>query len=401
MLLDGGGSSSKPLQGKGPLKPAPKQGSSIEEWMKRPSTPADQVVRESAPKGPVGPNPHYDVPAWQNRWEQLNSGQPATEQPVTGWGNSRGGPRGDYMMAQQHEETEAERAKRAEILGITTGALTTTPELIKDMTHRMTREEYDALSDKQRAAVDFNTSLAKAVRRDLRLQDKSDPSKEERKNYDAASESMFGKDHGSEIYAPETMALLRQLKVKDTADDLDDYLGLKVAITEDDLVNFDTGPAEAGAVIDGRVPEAVRPSITYKQHLVDSAQEALQAQLAKGAKLLQDHRSTLATSRRSDIEDMGGVYKPVTAMTGFGSDNLDRMVSGTFDELLGYDKKKISDSLQLMRENLPEDQVKAFFDYADRRTREAQQYNIELTPSGQTDKSYTPEQTRKLLGLKK
>ena len=238
MLLDSGGSS-KP-QGKGPLKPAPKSGG-LDEWMRKPSTAADQVAHESAPAGPkppVGLNPHYDVPAWQNRWEQLNSGQPATEQPVTGWGNSRGGPRGDYMMAQQHEETEAERAKRAEILGITTGALTTTPELIKDMTHRMTREEYDALSDKQRAAVDFNTSLAKAVRRDLRLQDKYDPSKEERKNYDAASESMFGKDHGSEIYAPETMALLRQLKVKDTADDLDVCLALGVSAVISDRPKY-------------------------------------------------------------------------------------------------------------------------------------------------------------------
>lgn len=399
MLLDNG-PAAKPTQGKGPLKPAPKPGSSIEEWMKKPSTPADQVVRESAPKGPagpVGPNPHYDTPAWQGRWEQLNNPQADSSSPQWGAGMSRGGPRGDIMMAQEHQETEAERAKRAEILGITTGALSTTPELIKEMTHRMTREEYDALSDKQRAAVDFNTSLAKAVRRDLRLQDEYDPSKGERKNYEAAVESMFGKEHGSDVYAPETMALLRQLKIKDKADDLDDYLGLKVAVTEDDLVNFDTGPAEAGAVIDGRVPEAVRPAIQYKQHLVDSAQEALQAQLDRGAKLLQDYRSTTATARRQDIEDMGGVYKPAATLTGFGAENLDRMVSGTFDELLGYDKKKIDQSLQLMRENLPEDQLKAFFQYADRRTREAQQYDIQL---GDGKSSYTPEKYRQLLGLK-
>ena len=401
MLLDAGGS--KP-QGKGPLKPAPKSGS-LDEWMRKPSTAADQVAHESAPAGPkppVGPNPHYDVPAWQAKWEQLNGGsKPAEPDPQWGAGMSRGGPRGDIIQAQQHDADEAERAKRAEILGITTGALSTTPELIKDQLHKMTREEYDALSDKQRAAVDFNTSLSRAVRRDLRLQEKYDPSKDERKNYDAAVESMFGKDHGSDVYAPETMALLRQLKISDKADDLDDYLGLKVAITEDDLVNFDTGPAEAGAVIDGRVPEAVRPEITYKQHLVDSAQEALQKQLDQGAKLLQDYRSTLATNRRQDIEDMGGVYKPAAVMTGFGADQLDRNISGTFDELLGYDKKKIADSIQLMRDNLPEDQVKAFFDYADRRTREAQQYNIDLTPSGKTDKTYTPEQYRKLLGLTK
>lgn len=401
MRPDGGGA---PIpQGKGPLKPAPKPGSTIQEWMKKPSTPADQVVRESAPAGPGGlkldkSNPMSDWMRPQGSPQVYDQEQnPGALAMRFNDISPEVGDKGGYETEVAHRESEADRAKRAEILGITTGALSTTPELIKDMTHRMTRAEYDALSDKQRAAVDFNTSLAKAVRRDLRLQGEYDPSKGERKRYEAAEEAMFGPERGSDIYAPETMALLRQLKVKDASDDLDDYLGLKVAVTEDDLVNFDTGPAEAGAVIDGRVPEAVRPSITYKQHLVDSAQEALQTQLAQGAKLLQDYRSTTATTRRQDIEDMGGVYKSPATQVGFGAENLDRMVSGTFDELLGYDKKKIADSLELMRQQLPEQDLKAFFQYADRRTREAQQYDIAL---GDGTSSYTPEKYRKLLGLK-
>lgn len=401
MLLDSG-SSSSPGAGKGPLKPAPKKGSTLDEWMRRPSSAADQVHRESAPK--TTGNPYDDwmrpqgSPAVYDQSKDLGTLAMQHSDNISPEVGDETGRLG-FSALMEKRESDAERAKRAEVLGITTGALSTTPEMVKDLTDRLTTKEYNALSEKQRAAVDFNTTLAMAVRRDLKHQEKYDPSKTERGNYDAAVESMFGKDRGSDIYAPETMAVLRQLKIDDKSGDLDDYLGLKVAITEDDLKNFDQGPGLPGpAVIDGRAPEADRDKLEFKQHLVDDATTAMQEAIDKGAKLMQGYRATLATVRRQDIEDMGGIYKSPEARSGFGVENLDRMISGTYNELLGYDKPKIAQALQAMRENLPEDQLTAFFNYADSRTRMVQQRRD--VPLSDAKTKYTPEQVRALLGLK-
>lgn len=108
----------------------------------------------------------------------------------------------------------------------------------KKRAFEMTREDYNRLSPEQRAAVDFNTMLVQARERDLNY-DKT-ASKEEQERYRALVDEIFGEDGGSSTYAPETLAVLKELDYKPDpdsklGDDLDDFLGLKMLIQEKDL----------------------------------------------------------------------------------------------------------------------------------------------------------------------
>ena len=101
----------------------------------------------------------------------------------------------------------------------------------------LTWEAYESLGDQQKAAVDWNTLLI-----DAREKDFSDSvaiaTPEEREKYDSEVERLFGRDGGSNRYAPNTMKLLSELDVVQVGQDLDQYLSLERAIDDTQIADF-------------------------------------------------------------------------------------------------------------------------------------------------------------------
>ena len=122
----------------------------------------------------------------------------------------------------------------------------------------MTWEQYEALPFNERAMVDANTLIREAVDADQRLIKKFDANAdgrltyqearrkdEQSKNYETAFKGAFGErgETGrskaigieSTTYAPNTVAALNLLGLKDRTGGIDDYLSGSAYITEDDM----------------------------------------------------------------------------------------------------------------------------------------------------------------------
>ena len=133
----------------------------------------------------------------------------------------------DEMRRQKQAELDA--ANRDKLRG---------PVEIKQLSW----EEYDALSPKQRAAVDFNGALYNATNADKQAQLKGADDPNVRGSYDKALEKTFGsRDRGSDTYAPNTLALLSTLGLNDKGGDLDEWLNMGGAATAGDLESVEVG----------------------------------------------------------------------------------------------------------------------------------------------------------------
>jgi hypothetical protein len=292
------------------------------------------------------------------------------------------------------------RNARAEALGITAGALVSA----KPMLEEMTADKYYSLSPRQRAAVDFNTALSTAVRKDKHRQDdyaeelKTDPqAKQERKTYSMAVEKMFGEEGGSKLYAPETVALLDQLRIKDTAADLDQYLGLKVAITAKDLRKIDDNSRNIEQLVTTPTPASTRNQV--QQQLVDQTQK-LQDTLAKGSVLLQNFQATAAKDREDVLDWFGGNSPKAGAPApGFGNSEKDMWFRDAYDALADVRHRATRDQTYSgYKDFLTPQEFKEFESYVDARTANSVQYGV---PVGEDKKTKYPsaQRYREILGL--
>ena len=127
---------------------------------------------------------------------------------------------------QAAAEKEAADAREGWATGL--GASAPNQRGVKELTW----DEYDALSPKQRAAVDANTMLMNAIKADLAGAGTGSGDAA----YQESVKGLFGEAGGSDRYAPETVNVLSQLGIKDTArGDLDLYLDQIALLNEDDL----------------------------------------------------------------------------------------------------------------------------------------------------------------------
>lgn len=103
-----------------------------------------------------------------------------------------------------------------------------------DNVRELTWEQYDALTPRQRAAVDANTTLIGAIRQDLQAGLTAKDNGDE--GYTSAVEALFGKTGGSDTYAPATVAVLQSLGLSNTENgDLDQFLSGGGLVGEQDL----------------------------------------------------------------------------------------------------------------------------------------------------------------------
>lgn len=190
--------------------------------------------------------------------------------------------------------------------------------------YRLTWDEYNKLNDEQKAAVDFNTLLVQAREKDLKTDYEATEQQEEQ--FRKQSERMFGEGRGSDTFAPETLAVLKQIDFKSSGEeDLDDFLDLRTAVSAKDLKNFslerEVKPPE---LPDDRQTALVRQVISPggaggldTEQRAAKYSENLRASMARANELLQTWRASAADNRYGITMGLGGDPNRVKRETGY------------------------------------------------------------------------------------
>lgn len=397
--VSGNGGSKGKGRGKGnqPLSPfAPAPAAPSSGW---PAPTGSGVVRSTSTLdlltgGPSGGGyPEHEDPVVAElmigRRDSVDTGPPAPAYGAIDGSFDYARPPDEVVKA----EAAQARLERQHALDIDAESLLTRKQ-VNRATDRMTWAEYNALSPAERAAVDFNGLLVRAVRKDARNQDvyEKTASPEEKATYKATVEQLFGPDRGSETYAPETVAVLSQLDFADKNADLDDFLSLRTAVTADDLKLIDTGGAPLN--------EAGQDRLELQQGLAEST-SALRETLARGSMMLQNFKTTALAERSQHVTLLGGDPSEVHAALGFGTSDTDKYFQQAFDLLAD---KANADKFEGILRHTGEDlrgwgiDPKAFYRYLDVRTRNAREYDLDLGVGA--DRHYhSAEELRDLLDL--
>jgi hypothetical protein len=291
-------------------------------------------------------------------------------------------------------------------------------------------DEYNALSDRERSAVDFNSLLVQAVNKDKRMNKQGaydDVSDQEKMTYVAALKQQFGDEttptlnagvpisKGSDIYAPETLALLNQLDLKDSNANLDDFLNLKVAITAKDIAAMDVagqrGPGDRPDVFNPVQGDA-KDRLQMVQQYASSADQ-LRDSLVKGNEMLANFRQSVVADRNSGpnplVTSYGGTATKVNPGVGYGAPTgpdgnmtIDGYFQLAFQSLAAAkaDDQGRAAVMDDARKMLKPEELQQFYNYIDRRSAEAAASGAPLGPPG--DVQYrSPQEFRELLGIGK
>lgn len=282
-------------------------------------------------------------------------------------------------------------------------ALTTATQEQEAQTYRgrkvqqMSWDDYLGLSEKKQAAVDFNTLLVQARRKDM--QSDYEPNDAQRETYDLAVERMFGDEGKSEMFAPEMVALLDDIGFERSDakrfDDLDDFLGLSAALTPKDIrqigVVSDASETEAGAAL---------PTLqsAFRQQAVAGLAEgtqALQDSLTTGNQILENWRKVAASTRNETLSYYGGVANELASPDIRVGEN-ESYFQIAFNTLA--DSTNDPKTLELVKKDLGDKGFERFLEYADTKSKYSQTLGVGL--GGDPQIQYrTPEEFRQLLGL--
>jgi hypothetical protein len=398
-------------------------------------TPAIDIKNWTTESGVTTPNIDFDhVPEWLRTGDLLpginiDVSKGTMEDYIPGVHFSKGDTSRDPNARMSVEEAQAvvdqaTRAKRAHAIGSDRAAAANVP--ISDRVDRMTWDEYNALDPKQRAAVDFNAGLVTSVRRD-RKADYGEPDKDAKKAYDDLVKKIFGEDGGSDTYAPATVALLESIGFTDKNADLDDFLNLSAAVKEGDLKFLD----QPGVVASGAADTALgmfgvpttdkgeKLSSTRKERVGLSQDLALRTAsniddvMQRGNATLQTFAQSAAVDRNDLVTKLGGEAVKPAAMLGYDAPNfnekgqpldLNSYILKTYNSLAN--KANNPDDVMAILQGdieagiMTPEKMKAFYDFAEHRTRQALQYNM---PTGDSsDITYRdPNELRVFLNMEK
>lgn len=295
--------------------------------------------------------------------------------------------------------------------------------------HRLTSEAYNALKPRAKAAVDFNTALVNAARKDRRLNRTGayeDVTDEQLAAYNENLTEALGQGRGSKLYAPETLALVNQLKITDPKADLDDFLKLRVAVTDDMIKYVDKTtprnlpeteilpgvqaiPALPGLGDTIQKTEFPGLSITEEQRLalandLINSTLNLEQHLVDSGQMIQTFLASTRNERNEFLSQWGGVENKVELAGGFGqlseSDVDENGFPVTDNAIIQMAYQKVAEkkidigaTLARLKRDKPE-LVEPLLHYVDMMTQKAES-GVPLAGP----KSYTPEELRKQLKL--
>lgn len=274
----------------------------------------------------------------------------------------------------------------------------------------MSWDDYLGLSDRARAAVDFNTMLVQARQKDLRSD--YEPTDAQRETYDNAVKRMFGAEGVSETFAPETVALLNDIHFEETEakrfDDLDDFLGLSAALTAKDLDRIGKiktpSPviaAGTGAAMDpslgGLAPVPTEAAATNREAatMLAAGTDRLQDALTRGNQVLENWKRVAMGVRNESVGFFGGTANKVASPDIRLGEN-DEYFQLAFDTLA--DAANGPEVLGLIQKDLGDKDFKRFLAFADTKSAYSKQLGLGL--GGDPSVQYrSPDEFRQVLGL--
>lgn len=257
--------------------------------------------------------------------------------------------------------------------------------------YEMSWQDYNELTDTQRAAINFNTMLVEAREKDLNKKYEA-PSETDQASYDTALKRMFGEDGGSDYFAPETLAVLNQIDFQapesGNGSDLDDFLGLKVAIKERDLVGLEPDMMA--------LPGA--EAVPLKTQLATGT-ASLEQSLAEGNKLLQNWRATSTLSTGMAADWLGGTDNDVKVPVGYGTGGPHDVMQRGLELLSRPDFDDRDGLLKSMNTALSGFGLDAndFLRFADTKAKQAIEFGVPLIEADEGAKLKSPEEFRALL----
>lgn len=298
----------------------------------------------------------------------------------------------------------------------------------------MSRKEYDKLSVAEKAAIDFNGAFLDARTRDFENQEKYEKTvtEEQRKKYDDDVTQMFGGMGGSELYAPNTVSLLKSLDFQAVGHDLDEYLSLERLISADEMKGFDFDPDKLPKEYTGvPITEDASPDRgVYEAIRSDENLAALDARLPelyaeKVDQVLKDGYLRMSTTARS-LESArsaltlgyGGVGFNETPKTGFpaiptpgspeatmdfGSlsddQKLGMLYRGAYEYAINKENKDTGQLWQWIDEILDEEEQPALWDYVRTRLSQDAQWGVPDMVAENFPDRRTPAEAEAFLGM--
>lgn len=235
-------------------------------------------------------------------------------------------------------------------------------------TKAMSSKAFAALSPRQKAAVELNSMLVEAARRDAGEKQKGNPGGEK---YDAAVESLFPGEGKDAPYAPNTVDVLANIGWKSTGTDLEDILSGKLGFTRQDIA--DLGPEREGAA-----PDA---SLNTGAHLRDVLQESLvkaftaqRKEAVPGENLLAAKQDLLGYDKMPAFADGGREVVPGVKLGDFMRSGFDLLANSNS----GFTPEQI---LADAKQNLTDEEFTSFLNFIDINSRDAKNYRQPLGSS--------------------
>ena len=234
-------------------------------------------------------------------------------------------------LSEQLVQNQLGRNRTLEALGYDTFA--ETPKERWKAGRRRREVSLDDLSERQELGALWNEALLEAVEQDLSLQKKYDAkggvSDASRSIYDKKYNRIFQTkgdagviDRGSEVFAPNTLALLDQVGYSSNSGDMDDFLNLRMVIREKD---FDTLDQDVKVDPTRDNAEHIQARATLRQDIMRGLADGMGSYAKKSGGDLKspEFTRTLAQAVASDARGTGAAVQ-VPADYGFGSSPKER-----------------------------------------------------------------------------
>jgi hypothetical protein len=307
-------------------------------------------------------------------------------------------------------------------------------ERISDPTYSrsLTWEEYDKLSDADRAVVDFNGDFLEARAKDFENKETyaKTATPEQRAKYDEDISRIFGGMSGSETYAPNVLSLLKSVDFEAVGQDLDEYLNLDRLVSADEMALPDndlkpknySGEFELGVPRDSAKYEEVRaPENLQALDRVLTEQYATQITkvMQDGYLRLRDIQSSMESSRSTQTLGYGGVGFNDAVTPGFpiiptpGSDEATKepqtltndqqmglLRRGVYEYAINKQNTDAAPMFQWLEENqLTEVERSSLWDYIRERLAQDKEYGVPDMVQKNIPKRRTYDETEKFLGM--
>lgn len=296
----------------------------------------------------------------------------------------------------------------------------------------LTWDEYNKLSDADRAVVDFNGDFLTARAKDFENQKvyAKTATPEQKAKYNEDLAHIFGGRGGSETYAPNVVSLLKSVDFDAVGQDLDEYLNLDRLVTADEMSTLkshgkpltyevpesNTGTFDQGKYAEIRTPENLG---ALDRVLTEQYAAKIRKVMQDGYLRLRDIQSSMESSRSTQTLSYGGVGYNAPVTPGFpviptpGSaeattapqhlsdeQQMGLLRRGVYEYVLNKKNRDTAPMFQWLEENkLTEAEQSSLWEYVRTRLAQDKEYGVPDMIKDNIPKRRTYDEAEKFLGM--